>query len=118
MNVSWSTIPVRPEREETGHGAHRQVEPAAAEGRPVRRLVKRAEEKRQDVTVGDHERQDPPRGAEPPQQGARDRERPEVAESSEKRRPIRADHEGVEVVARELVRREPNEGRVDHRSLT
>jgi hypothetical protein len=114
LPVKDAIVPVRPEGEEARHRAHHRVQPAAAEGRAMRRLVEDAEEKDEDVPVGDHQGHRPRRGGEPPQQSAGDRERPEVPESAQQGGSVGADHEGVEIVARQLVRGELDEGGITH----
>src|SRR5262245_27746711 len=114
LPVEDAIVLVWPECKEPGQRPDGHVEPPAAERSAMRRLVKRAEQEGQHIAVRDHERQHPPREPELPQERARDGKRAEVAEDAQERRPVRARHERVEILARELVCGEPDEDIVTH----
>src|SRR5438445_3351916 len=116
LPVVDTVVPVGPEDEEAGHGPEPGVQPAGAKGGPVRGLVERAEDEGEHVAVGDQQRQGPAGAAETPEEHPGDRERAQVDRGAAERGPVGARHEGIQLLAGELVRGETDERVVDHES--
>jgi len=80
-------------------------------------LVERAEDEREHVAVGNQQGQGPEGGAEPPEQGAGEREHAQVPDHAQERGAVGARHERVQLLPRELVVGEADERVVSHGAL-
>jgi hypothetical protein len=80
------------------------------------RLVQRAEDECQHVALHDDQRHRPRGRGQPPEDRTRHDQHPEMPDGAAKGRPVRAQHQGMEIFAGNLMDGEPDQGIVSHNS--